>query len=335
MAVGAVRAGTGRRLTGGRVLVLSEGDNPSLAYFIRPWLAGMGAECVLADSRQRPALAGERFDGVVILRYFPAAWHALVRGLREAGCPVAYFMDDDLMDAAAHHGLPLRYRWKLARRARWQRAAIESLCTEFHVSTSWLATKYAAWSPQVLQARADQATCPPVSAARPANVTACYHGTASHGAEQRWLVPVVGEWLSRCPQAQFEIIGGRDVERAFRGIERVQVLRPMAWPDYRERTAMQGCDIGLAPLLPGPFNAARAPTKYIDFARLGAVGIYADVVPYRGFVEDGIDGVLLGMDAARWVDALQALTEDAPRRQALATEARRRVLAQAAAGGSA
>ena len=82
----------------------------------------------------------------------------------------------------------------------------------------------------------------------------------------------------------------------------------------------------LAPLLPGAFNAARGPTKFFDFARMGAVGIYSDVAPYRGFIRPEVDGILLPNEPAVWVKAIAGLVADPERRVRMATAARERAL---------
>ena len=78
--------------------------------------------------------------------------------------------------------------------------------------------------------------------------------------------------------------------------------------------------------MPGAFNAARGPTKFYDYARMGAAGLYSDVAPYRGFVRDGVDGLLLDNDPERWAEAILALALDAEKRAGLAAAARQRLL---------
>lgn len=300
---------------GTRVLVLTEGENPSLAYFIRPLLRARGHTCDIADCRAAPPRTLQ-FDAVVVVRYLPSAWDPVLARARHEGKPVAYFMDDDLLDRAAHSGLPLRYRYKIERLACLRRRAIESLCSEFWVSTPWLAGKYAAWRPAVISAAAPP-SIPMVSV--------CYHGTASHAAEQAWLHALVAELQSRCERTHFSIVGDAGINRRFRSLPRVTVLHPMPWPAYLAYTATHHCDIALAPLLPGAFNAARGATKFLDFTRMGAAGIYADVAPYRGHVRHDIDGLLLPMQSEAWLHAIIALANDDARRQQLVAAARARV----------
>ena len=70
----------------------------------------------------------------------------------------------------------------------------------------------------------------------------------------------------------------------------------------------------LAPLSDTAVNAARAPVKAFDAARLGAAGLYADAAPYRGFVRAGVDGLLLPMDPEAWAAAIEAPAGRIPRR---------------------
>jgi hypothetical protein len=110
------------------------------------------------------------------------------------------------------------------------------------------------------------------------------------------------------------------------------LLHPLKWPNYLAYTAASRRQIGLSPLLPTPFNAMRGAVKYYDFARMGAVGLYSDVVPFAGFVRHGIDGLLLDNDPALWVETLVALAGDPLRRTAMAAAARVRALAVRAGG---
>jgi len=109
----------------------------------------------------------------------------------------------------------------------------------------------------------------------------------------------------------------------------VSVVHPMSWSNYLAYTGSVLRDIGLAPLLPDPFNAARGPTKFFDFARMNAMGIYSDVEPYRSFVRNGVDGVLLDNDPVIWVRTIRELADQPSRRRQMAEAARQRALAMA------
>ncbi len=136
-----------------------------------------------------------------------------------------------------------------------------------------------------------------------------YHGTVVHRHEPAWLVPVVEQVQRRVPGAVFEIFGGSRIRRFFAGIPRVEVLPPRSWPDYLAYARSQPLAVGVAPLLPGPFNAARSHTKAFDILRTGAVGVFSAREPYTSAMQDS-GAILLGDDPALWADAIVRLLND-------------------------
>jgi hypothetical protein len=99
----------------------------------------------------------------------------------------------------------------------------------------------------------------------------------------------------------------------------------MNWSNYLSFTATQTRDIALAPLLEGAFNAARGPTKFYDYARMDAVGLYSDISPYRGFIRDGIDGFLLNNEPALWTEKLLVLAHDEQQRKLMSEQIKQRL----------
>ena len=308
---------------GTRVALLCTGDSASISYFIGPYLQARGRDPVLIDSATGPSqMPAQECDTVVIVRYLPEAWVTALNCFRAEGGRVVYFMDDDLMDPAALQGLPRPYARKIFLLAIRQRKRIEELCHEFWVSTAYLAEKYTAWNPVRLAPLPSTLTL-----AQNTLVSVCYHGTASHSAEFDWLPNVIARVQASRLDTTFEIFGDHHVNKTFRRLPRVAILHPMSWTNYLAYTSTVRRDIGLAPLMPGPFNAARGPTKFFDFARMGAVGIYSDVAPYRGFIRDGVDGILLPNEMTLWTDTIAQLAGDEARRTRMAQEARNRALA--------
>jgi hypothetical protein len=287
-----------------RCVILEEGGpTPSGDYLLLPWLARLGLPIVRADVRRAPA-AGElrRGDLVVLCRYLPPIWRRPLEKRRAELAGLVYFMDDDLLDTAAHAPLLAPYAKKLATLAASQRRWLETMADAWWVSTDALAAKYARQQPTVIPLAP-----PPALLHARAAVRIVYHGTASHAAEIEWLREVIAGVQERCAHTHFALFGDHAVNRRWRSLPRVAILHPMRWENYLAFTASQPADVGLAPLLPGAFNAARGAVKFYDYARMGAVGVYTDVAPYRGFVRDGVDGMLLPNEPARWIDALVEL----------------------------
>jgi len=313
----------------GVVYLLDEQANPSTDYFVMPALKSAGSRierCGFADPPARERLAG---SVVVLVRYVPPAWARLIETARKDLSGLVFFMDDDVLDWRASAGMPWRYRIKLARLAAWRRNWLQRQKTELWVSTPWLAEKYAAWQPRLVE---------PAPLAAPAG--ACrvfYHGSASHGAEIRWLKPVIAEVLRRDEGVLFEIVGGREVWSLYRDLPRVTVVHPMKWPTYQAFLAMPGRDIGLVPLLDLPFNRARACTKFFDITRSGAVGIYSPGSACDALVRNGVEGMVVPLEREAWVEAILQLAGDQRLRLSMlkAAQDKQATISEAGPGASA
>ena len=164
-----------------------------------------------------------------------------------------------------------------------------------------------------------------------------YHGSISHRADQIWLRSAIDATLRRRPGVEFEIVGNRQVAKAYRGLADVQVMAPLAWPAYRARMAGARFDIGLAPLLPTPFNLTRSYVKLFDITNAGAAGVFADRPPYAGVIRHGETGLLCPDSPAAWTAAIERLIDDDALRHRIRSSAVRLcvTLADAASDGSA
>lgn len=307
-----------------RLLVLEEGATPSGDYILAPWLAQLGPPVQRLDARLAPRTGQiEPGDFIVVQRYLHQPWRHAIERQRPELAGLAWFLDDDLLDPQALAELAPAYARKIRQLALTQRPWFEQMGSQMWVATAALASKYASAAPVVLP------LAPPASLVEPHTaVRVVYHGTASHQAEIDWLHPVIAEVQRRCPHSHFELFGELPVNRLYRDLPRVSVLHPMRWENYLAYTAGRRADIGLAPLLPSVFNAARGPVKFIDYTRQGAIGLYSRAAPYEGFVRDGIDGVLLPDDRQAWVDALLHWIAAADQRAAMLHAARERFAAR-------
>jgi hypothetical protein len=294
------------------VCIIERGRNPSSDYYIRPRVAALGVPDV--DLPEAGSL-------VVIVRYLDSATRARIQALRHKLAGLAYFMDDDLLDLRAVGRTPLRYAARMAWLAWRHRLWLQAMGAKLWVSTPYLADKYASWNPELLE----PITIWPGLLERRAPVSVFYHGTGLHRDEIVWLKPVVRAVQERRRDTSFEIFGGAAVERLYRSVPRTTVVHPSSWENFRDYCAGRTLHIGLAPLLPHRFNAARSHTKFYDFVRCGAAGIFSNVEPYRSFVRHERDGLLVENDPQAWVEAISRLAGDAELRGRLAEAARARV----------
>lgn len=309
---------TGRADIASDVLVLSPSLNASVDYIVRPYLSKQGLSSTVINARTSDpcSVRAGRCTAVVIVRYLFKQWLPWLREHANAGGHIIYFMDDDLMDEQALKHLPTDYARSIRKFSIRQRSTIEALCREYWVASPFLVQKYRDWNPKLIAA-----TTTDELLRNAPGVSICYHGTSSHQAELDWLVPVVKGTLETMPTTHFEVFGDHRTNRTYRELPRVSIIHPMSWPNYVSYTSAMRRDIALAPLLPMPFNAARGITKFLDFARMRAVGVYSNVEPYRDFVNHGIDGLLVENDHHAWLEALAWLVENPERRQSMAAAA--------------
>lgn len=307
------------------VLVLQRGDNPSTDYYLRPRLEVGAAPAAIVDLDSRPAdcaaLAGAEALTVVICRYASDAWLEALEAARPRLARVAFFADDDLPGMMADAALPLAVRGKVARHYGRHVGRLSRLASEVWLSTPVLAQRYPQAAATVL---------PPVPEAdyaaprADAPALAVYHATDVHGRERMFMVEVARRLAAIAPGVMVEMTGEADLRRHCAGLANVRIVDQAPWPAYRDAQARSSAAMSLAPLTASAVNAARAPVKAFDAARLGAAGLYADVAPYRGFVRDGEDGLLLPMQPEAWAKAIAAIAADTPRRLALAGAAHAR-----------
>ena len=288
------------------VYLVEERSNPSTDYFILSALAGAGRRIHRCAFDALPAPQALKGAAVVFVRYLPARWIELVDSVRDQLAALVFFMDDDVLDPLAASGMPWRYRLKLYRLAARHVAWLRRQDAALWVSSPWLVGKYAEWAPRLVLPR------PVVD--RTDYRRLFYHGTASHAAEIRWLRPVIEDVLRADERVVFEIIGGQQVQRLYRGLPRVTVVHPMKWSAYQAFMDLQGRHIGLAPLLDLPFNRARSCTKFFDITRCGAVGLYSAEGACAQVVTQGVNGLLLPLQPQPWIDAILALAADEPKR---------------------
>ena len=82
------------------------------------------------------------------------------------------------------------------------------------------------------------------------------------------------------------------------------------YDDYREYVESEGFQIGLAPARIDPFYACKYYNKYLEYASIGAVGIFTRTDPYLQIVEDRINGILCDNTEQAWYEAIKELIEN-------------------------
>lgn len=300
----------------GQIALLSPGYVPSVDFYLTPRFANHSSSVIHRyDSRKwdNSALSLPLGTFVVIVRHASQSWLRFLAAQSGRWSGVAFLFDDDLENAWRCQALPLDYRLRTSARFLLASHLLKKTCDRSWASTEELRQRYSHWAPTHLPPLNPF----PIRSAAPVGVRRwCYHGTRAHSDEMRWLKPIVAEVHRNVADAEFEIMGGNAVKRMFAGIPRVSVLAPRSWPDYIAHCNRSEIAIGVAPLLPGRFNAARAHVKIYDIAHCGAVGVYSRREPYfPALAEAG--AIFSGDDQAEWSRIITELLADDIRRHEL------------------
>jgi hypothetical protein len=305
------------------MIVLHQASGSTIDHYLRGPALNSHLEILEVDSSRHPGHASWQLllsaSCIVVVRYLPGPWLGSIRKLAKLGRKLVFLMDDDLLDQAVLKGLPASYASRVYERITRRAAMIPGLFHRVWVTSDYLMKKYAQLDPVLIPLS-------PVSSIveRRARIQLVYLGTSVHQQEFLWLARLLELLNRRRSDCFLDVFGDASIRRHFRGLARIRVIHPMDWTGYLEETASRSVDLMLCPLMEHPFNAARSPIKFFDAARLGAVGLYSNRAPYRGFIADHVDGYLLPDDHSTWIAAIDELADDPECRQEVAQNTQKR-----------
>lgn len=324
------------------ILVLEHGRNPSTDYYIHPRLPSTEeTPSQIVDISKTPAETFHIKKGtyVIVVRYLNQNWCNHLLTNKDVISGIALFMDDDLPSIINDHNLPCEYRKKLKKRFHNHIECISNLSSDLWVSCKALKEKYDYLGPSQLEplplrhVNHDQSNVYDTNTLgtlkslpkKNERITYFYHGGLPHLNEAKWLQPIIKEVQERTNNLTFVIFGDHKIQSLYRHIPRVTVLERIDWETYRDFLSPYEHTIGLAPLLPSNPNHYRSHTKFFDFTRLGAIGIYTDTTTYGQFITNETDGFLLPNDHKAWVDTIIELAQSQEKRELALTNAQYRV----------
>ncbi len=131
--------------------------------------------------------------------------------------------------------------------------------------------------------------------ARPVDrpLSLCQQTSSTH--QRDWTTSVqrhIARWLNTFPDWHLnqygEIINADPDAFGGRLHHRTWESDPRAY--YR---AVAGNDVGIGPLRDTPFNRGKSALRAIEYAALGIIAVLPDLPPYRGWVDDGVTGLLV------------------------------------------
>lgn len=96
---------------------------------------------------------------------------------------------------------------------------------------------------------------------------------------------------------------------------KVAYIQKMPLTDFRKELAGGRYDIGIMPLEDNEFNRGKYVNHFFEYSRAGIPGIYSNVEPYAGFIEDGKTGLLCDNTVEGWVHAFDRMMDVDTRRR--------------------
>jgi glycosyltransferase involved in cell wall biosynthesis len=141
----------------------------------------------------------------------------------------------------------------------------------------------------------------------------------THRHDLEWLAPEAPRALQG---AQLVTVGSAETAYLL-GIDVLQVEHHPPRPMPEMYAIMASVDIGMVPLLPGPFNEAKSWLKALEFLTVGTPVVATDLPEQRELIHHGIEG-FLAATPADFADYVQLLVHDPQLRVEMGEAARAR-----------
>jgi hypothetical protein len=145
-----------------------------------------------------------------------------------------------------------------------------------------------------------------------------FTGSRSHAGDLEAIAPALERLCTSRSHVELTTFLGSGAPASLRRLGNVVNRPALPWASYRRLMATARFHIALAPFRRTATNECRSHNKVHDHAAFGAAGLYGDILPYRGVVTHGRDGLLLPPEPQAWHDALAGLVEDRSSTQRLA-----------------
>jgi processive 1,2-diacylglycerol beta-glucosyltransferase len=309
-------------------------SHPRLAERVRATFGegyrGEPVDVVIVDRLWRPDVSADKVERLVALA-------------RRTGAKVIHAVDDNFLDLLAE-----RPEWGTPAR-RGALEALLALADGLLVTTTPLAERYRAANPNiaVVPNALDERL---LAVGRPSRelrrlrsavarrlpgssepVVIGYMGTYTHDDDLALIAPALHAIHARHgDRVRFQVLGvvaRGETWSTLAGLP-VEAVHPTpaqaVYPDFLPWLCNTfAWDIALAPLRRTPFTDGKSDIKHLDYAALGAAGIYSRHPAYAATVRDGETGMLADDDPASWTAALDRLVTDGALRGRIARGARR------------
>lgn len=240
-----------------------------------------------------------------------------------ARVPAVYHIDDDLLDLPKSLGADIQKR-NGSRKVKDARRSMLMGADLIYASTNVLAERMQDRFPgqrifHGIYASYPGDFVPTVShGGRP---VVGYMGSKGHKEDLALVVPGLVALLERRPEVRFETFGTIEMPAELARFGDRVTAHPVrkSYADFLATLADLQWGGGLAPLVDSPFNACKAPTKFIEYACAGIPVIASDIPVYRDVISKSGGGVLVNDD---WESSIEAVVASSEKGSAMVAAAR-------------
>ena len=266
-------------------------------------------------------------DLVIFTRYAQPFERELISEFLHRAIPVAYHIDDDLLDIPESLGAGVVAAHGAAEVVEARRFLLEQ-SNLIYASTRPLADLLrqrfphkpvmsgvsAPYFDHLIEKRAK------TRRREPGTIRMGYMGSKGHGRDLELVVPALERILREMPNVSFETFGTIRMPEALLAFgDRITSHRVIKnYEGFLQHLYDLDWDVGIAPLIDDRFNRCKAPIKYAEYTLAGIVTVASDSVVYSQLI-NGRNGRLT--KPSDWYDQLREVL--------LSVEARRSLLAAA------
>jgi len=289
------------------------------------------ADAVIIDRMWRPDVSLELVEG-------------LVEKIQKLGLKFIYSLDDNYFDLPFNEiSWPTREVLPVVKFLLRQADAVL-------VTTPTLKQRFREYNPNihVLANQLDERLLvfrPPDASPSIANVhlVVGYMGTFTHDEDLMMVLPAIKSIHQRFPnQFELQVIGVLDKKETKVELQGLPVRYVYPRPEEHEYplfmlwfTGHVRWDIAISPLKNTAFNACKSDIKFLDYASIGAAGVFSQSPAYSSTIIHQQNGWIIENTHEAWEEALETLIQDADLRLKIAQNANRhlyqeRILAKSA-----
>lgn len=280
----------------------------------------------IASVTSRKYLSKLKMDAIILSRFTLKFGFISVEYARKVGIPVAFHIDDYLLDVPPEIGLD---KYSKYMGTEYQNSMLELMSLVDYVIASTPNLAHMLMDKGIKNVRVTP--CYRCSIGSSISVTANtssvpkigYMGTKTHSHDLQMLVPSIISAMIRFDNLQFETFGlsvPNEIKSLFPS--RVCSLNISSnYSDFLDRLSSAGWWLGLAPLYRSVFNNCKAPTKWIEYTEAGIPCIAENFGPYRGL--DHNYSILLSNCQDDWYEMICHLIVSRYKRELLVKSAKK------------